>query len=49
MEDLKKQKSADSTELEDQLLDKVSGAGIQIEGIKGESLDDKHKDEIHVS
>jgi bacteriocin-like protein len=53
MEDLKKQESTDLTELTDKQLDKVSGGdlpigGIQIEGIRGESLDDKHKEEIHV-
>jgi bacteriocin-like protein len=53
MEDLKKQESTDLTELTDKQLDKVSGGdlpigGVQIEGIRGESLDDKHKEEIHV-
>jgi hypothetical protein len=40
-----------SPELKESELNKVSGGSpfLKIGDIKGESLDDKHKDEIHIS
>jgi len=38
----------ESPELAEDDLSQVTGGLLEIEGIKGESQDDKHKDEIHV-
>ena len=48
--DQNSQISKDDIELSDQDLSKVTGGDdfLKIDGIKGESQDDKHKDTIHI-
>jgi hypothetical protein len=46
-DDLTKTQKKGNIELTEEELGSASG-GLTFDGIKGESLDDKHKDEIHI-
>lgn len=47
-DDLTKTHKNGNIELTEEELGRASG-GASLDGIKGESLDDKHKDEIHIT